>query len=340
MKEKILVAHQPDFLPYELFWRKISKGELFILCDSYVTSNSKNSFQNRQQILGCDREPKYIKIPAKMGNDKFNETEILENVKQYKGLSWRETHLLLFRLAYDNENKLKPSDNLSDLANGLEKRRRKGNNQNIKSAEFIEQYYPEIEKIYLGNQRTISEFNGQLITYLMEKFDIHTPLIYLSSLNVDTSEFSELEKEIRIKGAKNSETEIKKIIESVRDTYSNHNYSLSIDNAAQKISEELISLEKGELTSFNQRKEYKIDATMNLIKMLLEASRVTNENYSTFLSGSGSEVYIVKSLFDGFDLKNTFYKGKLKEYTQVGSPDNFVPYMCTPDILFNVGGLN
>ena len=100
-KQIIISGHQPNFAPNTGFFEKIIASDIFTLCTTYRTkSGKKDCWQYRQKILKGNGDVVFFKVPAKVGKNDFYKTSIKDNSFMYKGLHWRDYHLLLFRLYY------------------------------------------------------------------------------------------------------------------------------------------------------------------------------------------------------------------------------------------------
>jgi hypothetical protein len=144
--EKIVVAHQPEFLPYIGFFQRLLKADLFIIADT--VQYEKQNFQNRNRIKTA-RGAKWItaSITKHPVETKFNQI-LLSNT-----IDWKIEHLCLIK-------------------------------ENYKIAPFFHQVYPIIEEIYNYRCEKLIDFNINSISTLCKLFEIDIDIVLSSSLDV------------------------------------------------------------------------------------------------------------------------------------------------------------
>ena len=101
--------HQPEFLPWLGFFKKMQQCDTFVLFDD--VQFDRHGFQNRNQIRN-KKEPFFLTIPVKSHRiSKINE------VKMDNSQNWREKHLKTITTNYSK-------------------------------SKFFEEYFKELENIY------------------------------------------------------------------------------------------------------------------------------------------------------------------------------------------------
>ncbi|MDF2592068.1 MAG: WbqC-like family protein [Clostridia bacterium] len=144
--EKLVVAHQAEFLPYIGFFQRLLKANLLIIADS--VQYEKQNFQNRNRIKTV-RGAKWmtasiIKHPVETSINQI----FLSNT-----IDWRTEHLCLIR-------------------------------ENYKDAPFYNQIYPIIVELYDYKCEKLVDFNINSIRKLCELLEINIDIILSSSLDV------------------------------------------------------------------------------------------------------------------------------------------------------------
>lgn len=145
--KKTVVIHQPDFLSYLGFFHRLLHANLYIVLDDvqFVKGTSK-SWMNRDKIKTPDKE-KWLTINVKKASIGTNINKILLN----NTLDWRKQNLNLLK-------------------------------QNYSKAEYFNEIFPYIEKLYETQCEKLSDFNMASIFMLIELFDIKINIIYSSDL--------------------------------------------------------------------------------------------------------------------------------------------------------------
>lgn len=142
----ILVAHQPEYLPYIGFFYKVRKADKFLFVDH--VQFQKEGFQNRNKIrtgTGLDGWT-WLTIPVITKNkssQKISEVEI-DNSRFWAKKHWKSIYLSYHK------------------------------------APFFNQYKDFFEQIYSKKWEKLADFNETIIRYLFKELDIDVP-IYKSS---------------------------------------------------------------------------------------------------------------------------------------------------------------
>ena len=141
----IISIHQPQYLPWDNFFKKIKKSDCFIFLDN--VEFQKNGLQNRNQIK-TSNGPIWLTVPIKQKlGQKISDVEI-DNSKDWKKKHWKTIN--------ENYNKSKYFDNF------------KGNFQNI----------------FLSNWNNLSELNIKIILEILMILNIKTKIYKASDLKV------------------------------------------------------------------------------------------------------------------------------------------------------------
>lgn len=142
---RLVVVHQPDFLPWLGFFDRLLRADLYVVLDCVQYIN--RGWMHRDRIktpLG----PQWLSLSVKKSprGTPMSEIHLSEEVR------WRDDNLALIR-------------------------------QNYRSAPFADEVMPQLERLYRLPTTSLVEFNLASIAGIMEQFDIHTQLIMASSLN-------------------------------------------------------------------------------------------------------------------------------------------------------------
>jgi len=143
---KVVVIHQPDFLPYLGFFHRLLYADLFVLLDhvQFVTNGSR-SWTHRDKI------------------------------KTAQGERWLTTGIKKVALGTPiNEVLLADTDWRQQSLNLLK--------ENYRNAPYFSNLLPEIEKLYAMPCKLLVEFNVASINMLLEWFDLKIPVIYSSQM--------------------------------------------------------------------------------------------------------------------------------------------------------------
>lgn len=144
-KNKIISIMQPTFLPWLGYFNMIKKSDIFVFFDDVQVT--KRSWQTRNRIKTSSGEH-FITIPVKKGNSRslIKDCEICIDEK------WKDKFFKTLHNSY------------------------------IKS----EHYQSEIDfikKIFLKDNKKLSDFNSHIIKSICERLEIKTKFIFSSDLN-------------------------------------------------------------------------------------------------------------------------------------------------------------
>lgn len=143
--KSIVSIHQPNYIPWIGYFYKIYKSDIFVLLDDVQFSNQgAHNYHYLKTPQGIQR----IKIPVKHAfGAKIKEVYI--NDKS----DWRKKHLEAFYFNY-------------------------------KKAPFFEEVFSDLKRLYEYDTDSMSDFNSNIIKFLIKKFNFETRLCLSSSLEI------------------------------------------------------------------------------------------------------------------------------------------------------------
>lgn len=141
----VVSIHQPGYLPWLGFFKKISSADIFVLLDD--VQYEKNGWQNRNKIRTKDGDM-WLTVPI---NSKF-ETN-LKDVKIDLSSNWQKKHEKAIYLNYV-----------------------KAKNFNV--------YWNDFKKIYDSKFEYLVELNVEIIQLLLDKFNIKTKIVFSSEFGI------------------------------------------------------------------------------------------------------------------------------------------------------------
>lgn len=146
-QEPILVAHQPEFLPWLGFISKAAMGDMYLLLDS--VQFRKQYFQHRNKIrIRGGSGWQWLILP--LDHASISREKHISDARVIKG-SWKEEHLRAITFAYSKSPYFSP-------------------------------IFGELEKIYQFDGDSLSDFNVHLIKYAFRMFGIDVPVYRTSEL--------------------------------------------------------------------------------------------------------------------------------------------------------------
>lgn len=148
MRDKVVVIHQPDFLPYLGFFQRLINADIFIILDDVQYVRGSRTQTSRDKIKTAQGE-KWISVGIKKNKykSKINELYLSEET------NWRERHLNLIR-------------------------------ENYKKCTYFDEIYSHIVDLYKYKCDLLVDFNMKSIYMLMELFDIHIEIVMSSCFNL------------------------------------------------------------------------------------------------------------------------------------------------------------
>lgn len=146
MRERTVVIHQPDFMPYLGFFHRLLQCELFVILDH--VQFSRGGWHNRDQIKTA-YGPRWLTVPVRKAGHAYapiNQTSLKNDE------NWRAKHLRQIEEAY-------------------------------REAAFFKPIFAEVSEIYAGGEERMVDFNVRGLRWLMEKFDTQLPVVFSSNLD-------------------------------------------------------------------------------------------------------------------------------------------------------------
>ena len=147
MDDRIVVIHQPDFIPYLGFFDRLVKADIYVVFDNVQYVRSSRGWTSRDKIRTKDGE-KWITISTQ----KAPRDTLIKNVLLSNEIPWKENHINLIK-------------------------------ENYKNSPYYDEIMPYIKKLYSTEFTRMMDFNVEAIKILMELFDIHIDMVYASDLN-------------------------------------------------------------------------------------------------------------------------------------------------------------
>lgn len=149
MKDKLVVIHQPDFMPYLGFFQRLITADIYIVLDNVQYVRGSRTQTSRDKIKVFNGE-KWINV----GIQKPVYKSRIDEIYLLKDNSWKERSLNLIK-------------------------------ENYRKADYFEEVYPYIEKLYSVKCNKMVDFNMASINMLTELFGIENIEIkYASQLSV------------------------------------------------------------------------------------------------------------------------------------------------------------
>ena len=141
----ILVAHQPQFLPWLGFFNKAAMGDAYLIFD--VDQFKKETFENRNKIR-IHNEPGWMWLSAPV----IGKSEIL-NMKdvRFNGFDWRKKAVKTIELSY-------------------------------RRSAYFEKYFELIREILLFPGDSLGEFNINAIRHFFDILNINVPVYRASEV--------------------------------------------------------------------------------------------------------------------------------------------------------------
>lgn len=146
-EEKVIVIHQPDFMPYLGFFDRLLHADTYVVLETaqYVNGTSR-SWMNRDKIK-TEKGEQWITVCVKKAP---RETQIKDILLIDDG-KWQKNNLGLFH-------------------------------QNYRRAEYYKEIMPYVEKLYGTKYTRFWEFSFASIKMLIELFGIDIEIVFASDL--------------------------------------------------------------------------------------------------------------------------------------------------------------
>jgi len=147
---KIVVIHQPDFLPYLGFFHRLLRADQFVVLDNVqFVSGTSRSWTNRDKIKTTQGE-RWLTLSI----EKHPRGTPIHDIKLSQSVNWRRNNLDLLE-------------------------------QNYKRARFYNEMHSNLENLYGYEYSLMIEINMKSIYMLCELLDIQIEMVYASTLGCD-----------------------------------------------------------------------------------------------------------------------------------------------------------
>lgn len=148
----IVAVHQPHFLPWLGYLDRMLHADLFIVLD-HVQFERRN-YQNRTRIL-LDGQPQWLTVPVLQNSQQERVVDkLIDNPPEAELRWWGTYHYQTLRHAYRN-------------------------------APYFDHYGPSLRKILDSRWQRLVDLDQVLLDFLRDAFDIQTPLVNSSELDVE-----------------------------------------------------------------------------------------------------------------------------------------------------------
>ena len=147
----IVAIHQPHFLPWLGFLQRMAQADVFVLLD-HVQFERRN-YQNRTMIR-MDGEARWSTVPVIQRSQKERIVEKLVDNRLGGARGWGPGHLRTLKHAY-------------------------------RDAPFLGHYAPQLRNVFEAEWERLVDLNQAALDFLREAFDIRTPLVRSSELDVE-----------------------------------------------------------------------------------------------------------------------------------------------------------
>ncbi|OGO28993.1 MAG: hypothetical protein A2W33_07315 [Chloroflexi bacterium RBG_16_52_11] len=146
MNKKVVVIHQPDFVPYLGFFHRFLHADFYIALDHVQFVHSNRSWTHRDKIK-TEQGAKWLTLSVK----KAPRDTAINQIELSTDIDWRQDNLRLLE-------------------------------QNYRKAPFYSELMPVIERLYARPFHLLRDFNMASIEMLMDMLDVRIPRMWSSSL--------------------------------------------------------------------------------------------------------------------------------------------------------------
>jgi len=145
IRNKIIVIHQPDFIPWIGFFDRLIKCDIFVALDDvqYI----RRGWHHRDKIKSNSGSI-WLTVPVKK---KGHYDQLINEVEIDYSQNWISKHLKTLQHSYGK-------------------------------AKYFSKIFPKIEEIYLNNYKLLIDFNIAFIMLIINLFNIKVDMIFSSSL--------------------------------------------------------------------------------------------------------------------------------------------------------------
>ncbi|MEM4244860.1 MAG: WbqC family protein [Candidatus Nanoarchaeia archaeon] len=156
MYERVMAAHQPNFIPYLGFFDKMQNSDIFVIRDEVLFVERDFHHRNRIRINGNDNNNnpqfKWLTVPVRQVEDYIKHQTIKRETKQ-KNRPWNVLMLHDIKVNYER-------------------------------SPYFKQYFPLIEGIFDNSDEKLITLNMKIINFLREAFGIKTEVIMATDLGL------------------------------------------------------------------------------------------------------------------------------------------------------------
>ncbi|MCI5130356.1 MAG: hypothetical protein D3904_02250 [Candidatus Electrothrix sp. EH2] len=147
--KKTVVIHQPDFVPYIGFFHRLVKADLFVALDHVQFVNGTSQAWTHRDKIKTPQGEKWLTISTKKAprDTPINRIELSENV------DWRTSNLRQLENAY-------------------------------RTAPYFKEIFSSLESLYQQQEHYLAQFNLNVLTWLLDIFDLRVPVVLSSDLDV------------------------------------------------------------------------------------------------------------------------------------------------------------
>ena len=144
LEGKILVAHQPECLPWLGFISKACMGDVYLIVDN--VQFVKEHWHNRNKIR-ISRGEQWLVVPVE-GKQK---TQLFSDVKISYARNWKRKHLNSIQMSYSK-------------------------------SPYFSEIFEEIKQLYSKDHEYLLDYNISFIKYAFSKFNIRVPILRATDL--------------------------------------------------------------------------------------------------------------------------------------------------------------
>jgi hypothetical protein len=147
----LVAIHQPHYVPWLGYLDRMVKADVFIILD-HVQFERRN-YQNRTAIR-CDDQQKWLTVPVVQVSQKETILEKMVDNSEGQNRAWGPTHFKTLKYAY-------------------------------RKAPFFNQYAPRLQQILEARWEKLVDLDLAMLDFLRETFEIRTPIVRSSEMNVE-----------------------------------------------------------------------------------------------------------------------------------------------------------
>lgn len=148
MENKLVVIHQPDFMPYLGFFDRLLKADIYVVFDNVQYVRGSRAWTSRDKIKTKKGE-RWLSL----GIQKPPYGCLINEVQLCKETQWRQDNLNLIR-------------------------------ENYRKADYYSEVMPYIEELYAFKCERMVDFNLKSIALLLQLFNITIEMVMASDLRV------------------------------------------------------------------------------------------------------------------------------------------------------------